>query len=299
MDNLKRLYKSILEYGEKRETRSGTTLSLWDEKLSWDLSEGFPATTSKKLAHKAVVGELLWFLSGSTDLKSLRHYTFGKDEGQRTIWTDDAERWWKEKISQYPDLSSAMRKLTVESEPLGNLYGKQWRGNTYEKPDQIANLIKQLKENPNRRDHIVMAWNPSDIEFNSMALKPCHLGFQCYVSKGKLNLKWWQRSWDVFLGGPFNIASYALLLHLLSEWTGYEPGILTVDVGDAHIYANHVDAVKQYIGNYEHPLPTLVLPEKAKESLESCLALTALDFGDVLVNYKHEGVIKAPLSVGA
>lgn len=299
MKQLKELYQDILDNGVLRDTRSGKVVSKWDAKLSWDLSKGFPATTSKKLAHKAVVGELLWFLSGETDLCTLRKYTFGEDVGQRTIWTDDAERWWKNRIEAYPDLAEPMKELIKAKQPLGNLYGRQWRGAGVYKPDQIKNLIERLVVDPSRRDHIVMAWNAADIEENTMALKPCHLGFQCYVDdEKKLHLKWWQRSWDVFLGAPFNIASYALLQHLLASWCGLEVGTLTVDAGDVHIYENHLEAVNQYIENKEHPLPKLVLPKQATISLEECLKLSAIDFEEMLVNYEHEGVIKAPLSVG-
>jgi thymidylate synthase len=295
MIEIKRLLRNIQNYGEIRSTRTGDVNSLWNETLSWRMSNGgFPAVTAKTLAWKSVVGELLWFLSGSVCLSDLQKFTFGEDcpRNKWTIWTDDTVRWNKSKgvFDTSPDY-------------VGNLYPVQWRnygaaGSPNGGVDQIAKLVKGLKENPYNRDHIVMAWNPLDIDRDSMALKPCHIGFQCYVTnEGELNLKWWQRSVDAYLGLPFNIASYALLLHFLCEWAGLRPGILSCDLGDVHIYKNHSDAVEEYLSSPCHMLPSLKLPEKAK-SLETVLELTALDFSDSLVGYVSSGVIKAPLSVG-
>jgi thymidylate synthase len=279
-DVLKDLYKDILENGESRETRTGNVKSVWDRKLVFDLSKEFPAVTSKKLAWQSTVGELLWFLSGSTHLPTLKRYTFGDYNADKwTIWTDDAERWLGEGNTE-----------------LGNLYGHQWRyfgGDV----DQLYSLLWRLHNEPDRRDHIVMAWNPFDIENDKMALKPCHLGFQCYVSGGKLNLKWWQRSVDSFLGLPMNIASYALLTHLLAKWIGLEAGIMSCDLGDVHLYDNHVNAVGTFLINPKFKPCQLELPE-GTESLDKTLELTALDFKSSLVGYESMGVVKAPLSVG-
>ena len=281
---LKDLYSNILTFGESRFTRTGMVKSVWDRKLSFDLSEGFPAVTSKKLAWRATVGEILFFLAGGKTLNTLKHYTFNDPFSDKwTIWTDDATRWDKDGY-------------------LGNLYGAQWRdfggigcGGGI---DQIQNLIYRLKNEPERRDHIVMAWNPYDIENDLMALKACHTHFQCYISADyKLNLKFFMRSSDAFLGLPMNIASYALLTHLLAKWTGLEVGILSCDLGDVHIYGNHKDAVKEFINNPEFEPCQLELPE-GTDSLESTLNLTADDFMDSLVGYKSMGAIKAPLSVG-
>lgn len=283
MYNYKILLRDVVNGGERRETRSGVTISEFGKTLQFDLSKGFPAVTSKRLAWKAVVGELLWFLSGKTDLGSLRVYTFGEDKGQHTIWTDDYTRWSASNVS--------------DDESLGKLYGHQWRkwGGSV---DQISNLIHNIKNNPTSRYHVVMAWDASVVDSGSAALPPCHMGFQCYATAGgKLNLHWHQRSWDLFLGAPFNIASYALLLHLLAKWTGLEPGMLSVWAGDVHVYENHMNAVVTYLTRPEHPLPTLVLPD-GTESLESTLRLTALDFTNSLNDYVHEGTINAPLSVG-
>lgn len=283
MYSYKILLRDVINGGERRETRSGVTISEFGKTLQFDLSKGFPAVTSKRLAWKAVVGELLWFLSGKTDLGSLRVYTFGEDKGQHTIWTDDYTRW------------SAANGSDGES--LGKLYGHQWRkwGGSV---DQISNLIHNIKNSPTSRYHVVMAWDASVVDSGSAALPPCHMGFQCYVSgDGTLNLHWHQRSWDLFLGAPFNIASYALLLHLLAKWTGLKPGMLSVWAGDVHVYENHMNAVVTYLTRREHPLPILILPD-GTESLESTLRLTALDFANSLNYYRHEGTINAPLSVG-
>lgn len=296
MHQIKDIMRDVITYGEWRTTRTGRVKSIWNSGASWNLSNGFPATTAKTLAWKSVVGELLWFLSGSDTLKDLRRFTFGEDcpSDKWTIWTDDAKRW---------NESFGVDGIQVNTDYVGSLYPTQWRhfGISYwdiAGVDQIANLVEGLKNNPFERNHIVMAWNPLDIANNDMALKPCHLGFQCYVtSDGFLNLKWWQRSVDCFLGLGFNVASYALLTHMLCEWTGLKPGKLSCDLGDVHIYENHMTQAEQYIYSDCHQLPELVLPEKAK-SLSTLLELTALDFENSLSGYKSSGTIKAPLSVG-
>ena len=287
MKNLKALYEEVYRNGELRKTRTGNVISIWDARLQFNLQDGFPAVTSKKLAWQTCVGELLWFLSGSQWVEDLKHYTFADRHTDKwTIWTDDAKRW-NESIGEECDQGY-----------VGALYPVQWRDYNYAGVDQIGNLIYNLIHHPNSRDHIVMAWNPEAIAENQMALKPCHLGFQCYVDElGFLHMKWWQRSVDCFLGLPINIASYALLLSLLAKWTGLEPGTLTADLGDVHIYENHKDQVYQYLCNEEHTLPDLVLPD-GTETLDQTLKLTAKDFKNSLTGYVHEGMIKAPLSVG-
>jgi thymidylate synthase len=288
MLQMKKLYDKIMREGELRSTRTGDTLSIWNQTMEFDLADGFPAVTSKTLQWNAVVGELLWFLSGSSSLKDLRRYTYGSDEPRWTIWNDDAARWQN-------------THGIKDKEFVGDLYPTQFRniGPWDRKLDQIGNLIKQLTEDTNRRDHIVMAWNPVDIRDDTMALKPCHLGFQCFVRKGEyLDLHWWQRSVDSFLGLPFNIASYALLTHLLAAWTGLKPGRLSCWLGDTHLYMNHSEAVTEYMQNPEFASPTFVLP-RGCETLASTLELDARDFVGALDGYNSAGVIKAPLSVGA
>lgn len=287
MQQMKELMVKIVTQGQDRETRTGLCRSTWKHSLAFDLQEGFPALTSKKLAWNSVVGELLWFLSGSSDLKDLRHYTFGNGGIDKwTIWTDDAARWNKEINGE-------------DADDVGELYPLQWRNYNNAGVDQIGKLIHGLINNPFNRDHIVMAWNPETIHYNRTALKPCHIGFQCYVTNdGKLNLHWWQRSVDTFLGLGFNIASYALLTHLLAHWTDLEVGMLTADLGDVHIYHNHFDAVNTYLTNPEYPIPQLSLPMTTYIDLEECLNHTAVDLKDALTGYQHAGIIKAPLSVG-
>lgn len=286
MKQLKDLYLDVLTNGKSRLTRTGETLSVWDRKLEFDLEQGFPAVTSKTLQWNAVVGELLWFLSGSCYLEDLQWATYGSFDDKWTIWSDDAERWNN-------------KHGRVDMGFVGRLYGYQWRNlnNGFMAIDQISNLIDKINTTPNERDLIVMAWNPAHIAADEMCLKPCHLGFQCYVDDGKLNLKWWQRSVDSFLGLPFNIASYALLTHLLANWTGLKVGKLSCDLGDVHIYMNHLQAVNEYLSNPEYSLPKLVLPEQAI-CLNSTLALTALNFKNSLQGYQSAGKISAPLSVG-
>lgn len=288
MKALQDMMNHIITTGHARGTRSGEVISKWNCTLnfSW-VKEQFPATTAKTLAWKSVVGELLWFLSGSESVVDLRQYTFGPyhSADKWTIWTDDARRWNNSNGGENPDF-------------VGALYGTAWRDFDRSGVDQIANVIKNIKEDPYSRDHVVMAWNPKAIANNEMALKPCHMGFQLYVDGDDcLNMKWFQRSNDVFLGAPFNIASYALLLNMLAEWTGYDVGHLSGCIGDYHIYTNQMEAIEEYLTRTPGDLPSLVLPEKAK-SFDTVLELTALDFEDALVDYSPQGIIKAPLSVG-
>ena len=286
VDNvLKDLYRDIMKNGISRDTRTGPVTSVWNRSLEFDLQVGFPAVTSKKLAWNAVVGELLWFLSGSSSLADLKHYTFGdRNSDKWTIWTDDANRWG-------------------DGEFVGDLYPKQWRDFGGEcsgtGTDQILNLINQLKSSPTNRDHIVMAWNPYDIEHDSMALKPCHLGFQCYVTPtGELNLHWFQRSVDSFLGLPFNIASYALLTHLLAHWTGLKVGKLSCWLGDTHLYNNHEDAVDTFLINPKFNECKLFMPPASNTLRNTIEHATAVDFKDNLIGYNSMGLVKAKLSVG-
>ena len=281
---LKALYQDIIENGVPKNTRTGDVLSVWDRHLSFDLSQEFPAVTSKKLAWAPVVGELLWFLSGSYWLHELKHFTFGDPDSDKwTIWTDDTKRWGSDDF-------------------VGHLYGHQWRnfGGTIDGEggvDQINQLLSNIIIDPNKRDLIVMAWNPYDIYNNEMALKPCHLGFQCYIDGNQLNLKWEQRSVDSFLGLPFNIASYALLTHLLASWLNLKPGILSCSLGDTHLYQNHMNAVDEYCSNPEYKGPRLALPIGTR-NLNQTLELTAQNFDQSLTGYQYAGVVKAPLSVG-
>ena len=285
---LKGLMADVITHGNKRETRSGNVISVFNRHLEFDLREGFPATTSKKLAWLTGVGELLTFLSGSSDIRTLKHYTFGDENSERwTIWTDDLKRWNTQ--HDMPDNTN-----------FGEWYATQWRAypHEYGNIDQIVNLIEGLKQNPNGRYHIVQNYNAGSVGNDATCLAACHVMFQCYVEDGYLDLDWTQRSCDLFLGIPMNIASYALLLELLAAWTGLKPRYLTASLKDVHIYENHLEAVNTYMNNPVQVSPKLVLPSKVYEGLNATLNLTAADFKDSLVGYEHAGVVKAPLSVG-
>ena len=259
--------------GEDKHTRSGEVISIWRDDVEFDLRHGFPAVTTKKLMWKAVVGEALWFLSGSTDIRDLKRYS-EIDDDSWCIWTDDAER-----------------AGGVENTDLGPVYGAQWRD--FGGVDQIAGIIESLKSDPHGRRHIVSAWNPGDMD--KMALPPCHHMFECYVEQDEyLNLIWHQRSVDSFLGLPFNIASYALITHILAKLTGLKPGRLGGVLSNVHIYSQHTDPVDVVIGREPLDSPELVLPEF--DSIDDLLNLTASDF--VLSGYKSHGVVKGKLSVG-
>ena len=285
---LKTLMADVLTHGNERDTRSGKVTSVFKRDLQFDLRNGFPVTTSKKLAWMTCVGELLTFLSGKSCIKTLKHYTFGDENSDKwTIWSDDLNRW-------------NTKHGTPNDTDLGEWYATQWRAypHKFGDVDQITNLIHNLKENPTSRYLVVQNYNAGSIHNDSTCLGACHVMFQCYVEDGYLDLDWSQRSVDSFLGLPVNIASYALLQHLLAAWTGLKPRYLSASLKDVHIYENHLEAVDTYISNEAYPLPELILPEKAKEGLDSLLELTALDFKDCLKGYQHAGVVKAPLSVG-
>ena len=245
MQQYLKILTDVILLGEPRNDRTGTgTVSIFDSYAKFDLREGFPAVTTKRLAWKSVVGELLWFLSGSTNLHDLRVFTFGRDEGQWTIWT--------------PNYEDQAISMGYDRGNLGPVYGKQWRN--FGGRDQILELIEGLKNNPHGRRHLVSAWNVAELD--KMALPPCHYGFQCYVSNdGYLDLKWTQRSVDCFLGLPFNIASYALLTHILAKLTGLKPRYLIFSGGDTHIYNDHMEQVEEQVKRKPRALPTLVMPE--------------------------------------
>lgn len=265
------LCKHILEHGEKKEDRTGTgTISVFGHQTKYDLREGFPILTTKKILFAAVVYELLWFLRGATNINDgLKEFT--------PIWN----AWAKEDGS------------------LGPIYGYQWRKwekfvldektNQYQKEhvDQITQVIEQIKKNPNSRRHIVSAWNVADIE--RMALPPCHTFFQFYVINGRLDCQLYQRSADVALGVPFNIASYSLLMSMVAQECDLTPGIFTHTLGDAHIYLNHVEGIKTQLARSCKPLPQLKLAKKK---------VLDFKFEDIeLVNYQHDPFIKFPIAV--
>ncbi len=290
MKQYKELLQDILDNGEIKDDRTGIgTHSVFGRNIRFDLRRGFPAVTTKKLAWKACVGELLWFIEGSGDERRLAEITHGTREGTTTIWTPNAlASYWKPKAKFEGDL--------------GRVYGVQWRhwnkynwndqANTHEvtEVDQLANLIKGLITDPNGRRHILSAWNVSELD--EMALPPCHVMSQFYVNKNKeLSCHMYQRSVDVFLGLPFNIASYALLTHLLAHHCGLKVGELVISTGDTHIYKDHIEQVKEQLQRETYPLPTLMLNTEKNNIFE----MTMQDIH--LENYQSHGPIKATMAV--
>ena len=281
------LLQHILENGENRDDRTNTgTISSFGHQLSFDLEEGFPAVTTKSLAWKGVVSELLWFLEGSSDERRLAEIRFEKNreeltnfEKYSTIWTDNAD-------NQGKDLGYENNELRKE---LGPVYGVQWRN--WEGIDQIKNLLNNLKNNPNGRRHILSAWNVGKID--KMALPPCHVMSQFYISNGTISCHMYQRSADMFLGVPFNIASYSLLLSIFGEILNLKPKKFVHSFGDAHIYLNSVDQVKEQLQREPFDLPKLILPKL--NSLEDLSACSINDFK--LEGYEHHPSIKAKMAV--
>lgn len=282
--------KDILATGEQRPDRTGVgTISKFGVQMRFDLQKGFPAVTTKKLAWRACVSELLWFIEGSGDENRLKEILHGERYTEKkTIWSDNATApYWTGK------------RLQRHAGDLGRVYGVQWR--KWRAPlvrinkvvlqncDQLLNLIDGLKKDPYGRRHIITAWNPGELEL--MALPPCHMMSQFYVSNGKLSCSMYQRSADMFLGVPFNIASYALFTHMIAQACGLEVGELIITLGDAHIYTNHVDQVKEQLARKPLPLPELKLNPAVKD-------ITGFTMDDIeLVNYTSHDAIKAPMAV--
>jgi len=266
---------NIMERGVDRSGRNGDTRALFAIQLRHDLQNGFPALTTKKLAFKAVKSELLWFLEGSNDDNRLKEL----NGSERTIWTANAEAdYWTPKAKFAGDL--------------GRVYGVQWRN--WRRPDgttvdQIARVIDKIRNDPNDRRLIVSAWNPGELD--EMALPPCHMLFQFFVADDTVSLHMIQRSCDMFLGVPFNIASYALLLAMVAQVTGKKPGELVLTLNDAHIYHDHFDAVKEQLAREPLSYPTLWLnPERTE--------INDFTMDDIkLVDYESHASIKAPMAV--
>ncbi|MEM6718441.1 MAG: thymidylate synthase [Bacteroidota bacterium] len=268
------LVKHVLEHGNEKGDRTGTgTKSVFGYQMRFDLSEGFPMVTTKKLHLKSIIHELLWFIKGDTNVKYLQ------ENGVR-IWNEWAD----------------------ENGDLGPVYGHQWRNWNSESIDQLAQVIETLKSNPNSRRMMVSAWNPSVLPDTSVsfsenvangkaALPPCHAFFQFYVADGKLSCQLYQRSADVFLGVPFNIASYALLTMMMAQVCGYEYGDFIHTFGDAHIYSNHFEQVELQLTREPYPLPTM----KINPNVKSIFDFTFDDFE--LVNYQHHPHIKGAVAI--
>jgi thymidylate synthase len=241
------LIKQVLDEGVRKEDRTGTgTLSIFGPQLRFDLKKGFPAVTTKKLHLRSIIHELLWFLKGETNISYLT-------QNKVSIWNEWAN----------------------ENGDLGPVYGAQWRNWNGEGIDQISEVIESIKRSPDSRRHIVAAWNPSvlpdtsksfaqNVAEGKAALPPCHAWFQFYVAEGRLSCQMYQRSADIFLGVPFNIASYALLTMMVAQVTGLEPGHFILTFGDAHIYLNHLEQVKTQIDRKPKPLPKMILNPNVK-----------------------------------
>lgn len=307
------LVQHIIDKGHKKEDRTGVgTISVFGYQMRFDLNEGFPLLTSKRVPFGLIKSELLWFLKGDTNIRYLLQHN-------NHIWDEWAfERYVKSdeytgpdmtnfglKAAEDPEFNDVYQKVMAEFQEkvlndaafaeqygeLGDVYGKQWRswqmrsGDTI---DQIATVIQQIKDNPDSRRHIVTAWNPEDVPH--AALPPCHTLFQFYVHDGRLSCQLYQRSADVFLGVPFNIASYALLTHLIARETGLVVGEFVHTLGDAHLYLNHLDAAETLLSRQPRDLPQLVINGDA--------SLETIETGDILVEgYNPHPTIKAPIAV--
>jgi thymidylate synthase len=296
--------RDVLETGTRRDDRTGVgTISKFGMQQRYDLSQGFPAVTTKKLAWKACVGELLWFIEGSGDERRLAEITHGTRDGVVTIWTPNAMApYWKSKAKHDGDL--------------GRVYGVQWRrwraikpreaegtfrdsfGTTYRRTgnnvevkeiDQLKELIEGIKTDPYGRRHILTAWNPGELD--AMALPPCHCFAQFYVADGRLSCQMYQRSADLFLGVPFNIASYSLLTHMIAQACGLEVGEFVHILGDAHIYLDHIEQVNEQLKREPLPAPTLWLDPDITD-------ITQFTMSDIrLENYQSHDAIRAKMAV--
>ena len=282
------LLNFVLEHGEERADRTNTgVISSFGHQIRFNLEDGFPAVTTKSLAWKGVVSELLWFLEGSDDERRLAEIRFKKNRSEltdlkkfSTIWTDNADNQGIELGYENTDL---IKKL-------GPIYGVQWRN--WNGVDQIKKLIDDLSSNPNGRRHILSAWNVEKID--SMALPPCHVMSQFYVSESnRLSCQMYQRSADMFLGVPFNIASYALLQSIIANILNLRPGEFVHTFGDAHIYKNSINQVKEQLTREPKKLPKLIMP--SINSIDDLQNLSVDDF--ILDGYESHPAIKAPMAI--
>ena len=265
----KKLMETILYKGLDKADRTGTgTKSIFGSTIRHDMSMGFPLLTGKRVSFKAARTELLWILQGRTDLKYLE---------------DNGVKYWR------PDYERSIRT----DETLGPVYGKQWRD--FGGIDQLWQLVYNIKHNPSSRRLLVSAWNPA--EMKDMVLPPCHYAFQVYINNGKLDLMWQQRSADVFLGLPYDIAMYGLLLELLAKGSNMQPGQLIGQLGDCHLYNNHLDQAEIYLSRSKRVLPKLKLERGISTNVLEGLNLPS-DFEIELINYNPYPAIKAELSVG-
>jgi len=292
------LLQHILDKGTKKEDRTGTgTISVFGYQMRFDLAKGFPLLTTKKVYMRAITHELIWFLKGDTNIRYLVDNNvriWNEWPFQKYLKTNNLEERypkysdeWHEQLQKFVDTVKEDDGFAQQWGDLGPVYGKQWRD--FGGVDQIKELIEQIKQNPNSRRMIVCAWNPPLVK--DMALPPCHCLFQFYVSDNKLSCQLYQRSCDVFLGVPFNIASYALFTLMIAHVTGLEPGEFVWTGGDTHLYLNHLDQVKEQLSRSTKPLPRITLNPDVKNIFD-------FKFEDIkLVDYDPHPPIKAPVAV--
>ncbi|ARF16027.1 thymidylate synthase [Sporosarcina ureae] len=307
------LCQHILETGTKKGDRTGTgTYSVFGYQMRFDLAQGFPLLTTKKTAFRLIVSELLWFIKGDTNIRTLIQERNGiwdewaferyvnsaaytgpdmTDFGRRVLKDEEFATVYKAELASFKEKILADEEFAKQHGDLGPVYGKQWRAwdSANGVIDQLAQVIDSIKHNPDSRRHIVTAWNPAEVD--DMALPPCHLLFQFYVADGKLSCQLYQRSADVFLGVPFNIASYALLIHLIAHECGLEVGEFVHTLGDAHLYQNHIDQVHEQLSREPKELPTLHVNYDGRSIFE----LTTEDIS--IEGYDPHPRIKAPIAV--
>ncbi|MBP3041400.1 thymidylate synthase [Bacillaceae bacterium Marseille-Q3522] len=305
----------VIEHGEVKNDRTGTgTKSIFGYQMRFRLEEGFPLLTTKRLSFRLIASELLWFIKGDTNIKYLlehnnhiwNEWAFQKwvegadydgpdmtNFGQRVLQDQEFKAEYEKEMQRFVALILTDEAFAAKYGDLGNVYGKQWRAwktSTGETIDQLKNVIQMIKNNPDSRRLIVTAWNPEDVPAN-MVLPPCHSLFQFYVCNGKLSCQLYQRSADIFLGVPFNIASYSLLTHLIAKECGLQAGDFIHTIGDGHIYLNHMDQVKLQLQRQPRELPVLNI----KDSFDNVFNCELDDLQ--LENYHPYPSIKAPIAV--
>ena len=295
------LVRHIRDHGIKKQDRTGTgTQSIFGHQMRFDLSQGFPLVTTKKVHLKSILHELLWFIRGDTNIRYLVENGVGiwndwpyqswlRETGQEADYPMYSPQW-KSNMKEFIQRIKDDEQFALQYGDLGPVYGHQWRN--FEGVDQLAQVVADIKSNPDSRRLIVSAWNPKDIPVMvKSGLPPCHSLFQFYVSEGRLSCQLYQRSADVFLGVPFNIASYAILTLMIAQVTGLQAGDFVHTFGDAHLYSNHMDQVEEQLGREIYPLPTLAI----NPQVENLFDFVYEDFE--LLNYQSHGPISAPVAV--